>query len=303
MVTLLEKTIKSGGFYQGNLNRIPERIYNVTGPFNVFKSEPCVGKRSMQAYYNPRDYYSIIMHSGNSKIHYAGKSIEIQKQHLVFSSPQIPYKWENSSGSRTGYSCIFSQSFFNNYGNPDHYEVFQPEGGHVFELSDDQVSKVTWLYERMLEETNSDTKHNYEVLRILVSEMVHLTLEMRLSENIDRKQPNSYWRISSLFTELLERQFPLDETHKRMILRSVSEFADHLGVPEFYLIKSIEVTTRKTPKQIINERILQEARVLLKTSNWSLSEIALALGFTNEAHFNNFVKKHLKQIPLGFRVA
>jgi AraC-like DNA-binding protein len=76
-----------------------------------------------------------------------------------------------------------------------------------------------------------------------------------------------------------------------------------LGVPEFYLIKSIEVTTRKTPKQIINERILQEADVLLKNSNWSISEIAFALGFTTVTHFNNFLKKHRKQIPLGFRVA
>jgi hypothetical protein len=30
---------------------------------------------------------------GNSKVHYADKVVEVQKQALSFSNPQIPYKW------------------------------------------------------------------------------------------------------------------------------------------------------------------------------------------------------------------
>jgi AraC family transcriptional regulator, transcriptional activator of pobA len=46
---------------------------------------------------------------------------------------------------------------------------------------------------------------------------------------------------------------------------------------------------------------LQEAKILLKHSNWSVSEIAYALGFNEVTHFNNFFKKHTQLSPLKFR--
>ena len=53
--------------------------------------------------------------------------------------------------------------------------------------------------------------------------------------------------------------------------------------------------------QIIVERILQESKILLKHSAWSVSEIAYALGFTEVTHFNNFFKKQVQLSPLKFR--
>ncbi|CAN5167174.1 hypothetical protein BH20BAC1_BH20BAC1_20710 [soil metagenome] len=65
--------------------------------------------------------------------------------------------------------------------------------------------------------------------------------------------------------------------------------------------KAIKETTEKTTSTLIAERILQEAKILLKHSTWSVSEIAYALGFTEATHFNNFFKKHLQINPTGFR--
>lgn len=51
----------------------------------------------------------------------------------------------------------------------------------------------------------------------------------------------------------------------------------------------------------MGEQILQEAKVLLKYSNWNVSEVAYSLGFTEVTHFNNFSKKQLNQSPTQFR--
>jgi len=101
--------------------------------------------------------------------------------------------------------------------------------------------------------------------------------------------------------ELLERQFPIDDNHRKINLRSASEFADQLNVHVNHLNRAVKETTQKTTSRIIAERILQESKILLKHSNWGVSELAYALGFTEVTHFNNFFKKHVQLSPLKFR--
>jgi AraC family transcriptional regulator, transcriptional activator of pobA len=297
----MEKTESIEDLYKRKFNWIPESISKEIGHFNVFRLEPYVGDRAKPVPYKKRDYYKITMVIGNSKIHYADKVIKVQKQSLVFSNPQIPYKWEHTDSIRSGYFCIFNKAFFYQYGNLDQYTVFQPGGTHVFELSDEQVNKVASVYERMFEEINSDYLHKYDLLRNLVYELLHFAMKMQPSANFDRQQINASQRISLFFIELLERQFPIDETHQRMNLRSASDFANQMSIHVNHLNRAVKETTRKTTTQVIAERILQESKVLLKHSVWSVSEIAYALGFTEATHFNNFFKKHVQLNPLKFR--
>ncbi len=112
---------------------------------------------------------------------------------------------------------------------------------------------------------------------------------------------NASQRISNLFLELLERQFPIDENHKELNLRTASDFAQQLNVHVNHLNRAVKETTDKTTSQIIGERISRESKILLKHSAWNVSEIAYALGFTEVTHFNNFFKKHVELSPLKFR--
>jgi len=101
----------------------------------------------------------------------------------------------------------------------------------------------------------------------------------------------------------LERQFPIDDNHQSMQLRSASDFAGQLNVHVNHLNKAVKDTMQKTTSQIIAERVLQESKILLKHSNWNVGEIAYALGFTEVTHFNNFFKKHTQLSPTKFRNA
>jgi len=101
--------------------------------------------------------------------------------------------------------------------------------------------------------------------------------------------------------ELLERQFPIDDNHQAVNLRSASDYASQLSIHVNHLNTAVKETTQKTTSQIIAERILKEAKILLKHSAWSVSEIAFALGFAEVTHINNFFKKHIQISPLKFR--
>jgi AraC family transcriptional regulator, transcriptional activator of pobA len=67
------------------------------------------------------------------------------------------------------------------------------------------------------------------------------------------------------------------------------------------LNRAVKEIIEKTTTQIIAERILQESKILLKQSAWSVSEIAYALGFVQVTHFDNFFKKHSSTSPSKFR--
>lgn len=288
-------------FYKRKFDWMPDNIKNEIGHFNIFKLEPFVGSNANPVPYKRRDYFKIMLVIGNSKVHYADKVVEVKKQALSFSNPQIPYKWEHLDTIRSGAFCIFNQHFFHQYGNLNQYSVFQPNGNHLFELEDEQVTKLQSLYDRMFEEINSDYKHKYDVLRTLVFELIHFAQKMEPTAAIDKKAIHASQRISTLFLELLERQFPIDDNHRSITLRSASDYAKQLNVHVNHLNRAVKETTEKTTSQLIAERFLQEAKILLKHSAWSVSEIAYALGFTEVTHFNNFFKKHVEISPLKFR--
>ncbi len=297
----MEKIETIEEFYKRKFDWIPDKFENEIGHFNVFRLEPFVGDKAQPVPYKRRDYYKIMLVIGNSKVHYADKVVEVKKQALSFSNPQIPYKWEHLDNIGSGSFCIFNQHFFHQYGNLNQYSVFQPNGTHIFELSDEQVEKTAAIYERMFEEINSDYIHKYDVLRNLVFELLHFAMKIQPSTKLDKQLINASKRISMLFLELLERQFPVDDNHQRVNLRSASDFAEQLNIHVNHLNRAVKETTQKTTSQIIAGRILQESKVLLKQSAWSVSEIAYALGFNEVTHFNNFFKKHVNLSPLKFR--
>jgi len=288
-------------FYKKKFDWIPDNLRNEIGHFNIFKLPAYVDGQPPSIPYKRRDFYKVMLVMGNSEVHYADKVYEVKKQALSFSNPLIPYKWEHLDRIRSGVYCIFNQHFFHQYGNLSQYSVFQPEGTHLFELTDEQTESVNTYFQRMFEEINSEYVHKYDVLRTIVFELIHFALKMQPTAKIDQQPIKASTRISSLFLELLERQFPIDENHQSLQFRSASDFADQLNVHVNHLNRAVKETTDKTTSQIIAERILQEAKILLKHSPWNVSEIAYALGFTETTHFNNFFKKHVEVSPLEFR--
>jgi AraC-like DNA-binding protein len=290
-------------FYKRKFDWIPDNLRNEIGHFNIFKLQPLVDGKAQPVPYKRRDFYKIMLVTGNSQVHYADKVFEVKQQALSFSNPQIPYKWEHLDTIRSGVYCIFNQHFFHQFGELSQYAVFQPEGTHIFELSDEQVNHVNGLFQRMFEEISSEYIHKYDVLRTIIFELIHFAIKIQPAAAFNKQPRNASQRISTLFMELLERQFPIDENHQVVTLRSASDFAKQLNVHVNHLNKAVKETTQKTTSQIIAERVVQEAKILLRHSSWTVSEIAYALGFTELTHFNNFFKKHVLLSPLKFRAA
>lgn len=297
----MEKMQSLEEFYRSKFNRIPENIRNGVGHFNVFTIDEYIGENAKPVVYSRKDYFKITLIIGRNRIHYADKVIDIQKQGLFFTNPQIPYKFEWIDDYKSGIFCVFTPAFFHHFGNLNDYEVFKPGMVPVFELTDEQLGDVTQIFMKMQAEMISDYVHKYDLLRNLIFDLLHYTLKMQPTSKTEKQQPNASQRITHLFLELLERQFPIEDVTQQIRFRSPSEFAGQFSVHVNHLNRVIKEVTEKTTSEIIAERLLQEAKILLRHTDWNISEIAYTLAFKEATHFNNFFKKNMQITPNQFR--
>ena len=153
----------------------------------------------------------------------------------------------------------------------------------------------------MSEELNSDFEYKYDAIRGLIFSLIHEALKMQPANESEASSSNAATRISSLFLELLERQFPIETADQRMRLRSPIDFSEHLSVHVNHLNRSLKEITKKTTSQLIAERVAREARMLLHHTSWNISEIGFCLGFEEPAHFINFFRKYNNETPKNYR--
>ncbi|QHS60856.1 helix-turn-helix domain-containing protein [Chitinophaga agri] len=268
--------------------------------FNVFRiGEPNIEDISVP--FGKKDYYKICIITGNSRIHYADKTFEVQEHGLLFANPQIPYNWEPISSSQQGFSCIFNEAYFNHFGRIKDYPVFKPGGFPVYELTTQELSTIKAIFEQIMNEKEGRFEFRDDAIRTHILQMIHSAIKMRPATNTIPEKVNAAGRIASLFLELLERQFPLENSSSEIQLRSASDFASQMAVHVNHLNKSVKEITNKTTSEIIMQRLLQEAKILLKHTTWPISDIAYALGFEGPTHFSGFIKRQLQLSPSQYR--
>ncbi len=169
-------------------------------------------------------------------------------------------------------------------------------------MSQTQAETFTQLFQKMLAEQDTEYAYKDELIRNYISLLIHEALKMQPLEN-NFKYGNASARITSVFLELLERQFPIERTDRPLKLRTAQEYASYLSVHINYLNSAVKEVTGKSTTTHIGERMVAEAKALLQHTDWNISEIAYALGFEYTTYFNNFFKKRTGAVPKSIRVA
>jgi AraC-like DNA-binding protein len=82
---------------------------------------------------------------------------------------------------------------------------------------------------------------------------------------------------------------------------SIEEIASACNLSRSYFIHAFRETTHRTPHQWLLERRIDRARDLLKHSDYSLSEIAIACGFSDQSHFTRIFSQWVGVPPGAWR--
>jgi AraC family transcriptional regulator, transcriptional activator of pobA len=270
--------------------------------FNVFQIEE---DSNVVREYSRKDFYKICLTTGESLINYAERSFLMKGTILFFANPNVPYSWETISRSYVGYTCLFSEDFYKPSDRTESLQqspLFKIGGTPIFEITEAKREFLNGIFRNMMAEQNTNYAFKDDLIRNYINLIIHEALKLQPAENFDQVK-NAAHRITNVFLELLERQFPIESTGRPLKLRTAQDYATALNLHVNYLNRAVKETTGKSTTTHISERIANEAKALLLHTDWNVADIGYALGFEYPTYFNNFFKRVTGTNPTAIRPA
>lgn len=250
-----------------------------------------------------RDFYKIGLVSGNMTVYYADKVLQIKDTALFFINPNVPHSVVVGSGKINGYACLFTENFITGREKVEILKdspLFRTGDTPLIPLNKEQAAFMTGIFQKMLAVHSGDYHYKGELIRNCIALILHEALRIQPAQNVSHFK-NAATRITHLFMELLEKQFPIERTGESLRMRTAQDFASGLSVHVNYLNRAIKEITGKPTSVHIAERITAEAKALLQHTDWSVADIAYALGFEYATYFNNYFKRMTGTTPKTIR--
>lgn len=166
---------------------------------------------------------------------------------------------------------------------------------HLFiRLTEEARQKLRLLFDVFVDEFKTTDNIQNEMLLVLLKRLIKYITRLAKSEYVPPKKiQDEKFHLIRKFNLLVEANFRTEH--------SVSFYASQLHKSPKTLSNLFALYNNKTPSQVIQDRILIEARRLLVYTRKSVKEISFDLGFEDVAYFSNFFKKHTSLSPLEFR--
>jgi AraC family transcriptional activator of pobA len=167
-------------------------------------------------------------------------------------------------------------------------------GKPAIKLNIIDFKKFTAICDNITEELSLPTDNSKHIL--LKNLLYNFLL---LSEREKRKQGYTELKKGAdldytlLFRDLLESNFTR--------FKSVNDYAQLIFISEKRLGQATAKILGKSPKEIITDRILLEAKRLLVHTSLSVKELGQELGFEDPAYFVRYFKKNMETTPVEFR--
>lgn len=253
--------------------------------------------------YSRKTFYTATLLQGEYSIEFEDKNIELTGNSLLFTSSKIPFGIHALNGIYNGISCIFKEEFItkNNSGyRLLELPIYKPGRQNMYSMTDIQTEKFIEIYNKIFDEKLSDSEYKENLQRNYLLELIFNAQKLDPTDSYI-KINNTTEEITCSFIRLLESQFPIDTQEDTIKLKTAGDFAEHLSLHPNYLNRQVKLSKGRTVSEIIAARIGQEAKILLKLTNWNIAQIAYSLGFEEPSHFNSFFKKHNKISPTDYR--
>ncbi len=232
--------------------------------------------------------------SGTHEIDF--NSYPIQPGSLFFMRPGQTHHWELSEKIE-GYIFFHSQEFYNLLfpnRNVDDYPLFSEHHGspHI-QLNSKEIMPCFKQFRDIHDEYMAEQWLSYRKFALLVDSL-YLDFSRRLiNENqteVIRSSKQSEWvrKLQKLINENFVNE------------KQPAFYANQLNISIKHLNKVVSQSIGKTTRDLIQERVILEAKRLLTHGKANIQEVAFELGFEDASYFSRFFKKISGTSPSKF---
>lgn len=176
----------------------------------------------------------------------------------------------------------------------EEFPYFQFDAPHIINLNQQESEIIQAAFKNIIEEyERKSTEKN-----LLLGNLIYILL-LRIRE-IYRPRVKEI-KTNSSRQEQLANGFRLLVEQYFIEYRTVNDYAEKLLISAKHLSEVVRETFGRSPLQIIHDILLLEAKVQLRATDKSVSEIAYYLKFDDPSHFSHFVKKRTGLSPQDLR--
>lgn len=287
--------------YEFLIDVIPER-YRFGDEIAAFRGidiKEVIGKELMIT-----DSYHIIVKKGSLDLRLNGEFFRhMTAGTLIFCTRSTTVEFVNVSDDFEGCHLWVCRKFMSDLliqKKPFPHSFFSKINDyHLFELT---AQNTALLCERTYNIEKDILRVGHVFHReILLSDFTLLLMDMGDIFTRDEKNDESTKDLAAGRKDAVVMQFMdlLDEFGGKK--REVSFYADKLCITPQYLARLIKTKTGYTVYEHISRRIMIHAKLIMRTNDISIQEVAERLEFADQASFGKFFKKYAGVSPVSYK--
>lgn len=197
----------------------------------------------------------------------------------------------------TGYCIHFKTEFIQpllNSSLTEQFPFFNFETEHIINITNEETQIINKAFKDIIEEYERFSPERDYILRNYIYILLLRIRELyRPHTKTIKKNLSRTDKLANSFRQLVDKNY--------LTLREVKDYASKLNISAKHLSDVVRITFGKSPREMINDMLLLEAKVQLASTDKTVTEIAHDLNFNDQSHFNHFVKKLTGSSPLELR--
>ena len=254
--------------------------------------DPVIGIPALRRQFNL--IYLIL--SGEHDVHLGADYRWLKPNDLVIVPENFLYASTNVRHCK-GYCIHFKTEFIQQLLKgqlSEDFPYFDLEAEHIVNVTEEESTRIQAAFQNIITEYNHSSAEKNHLLRnyihilLLLVRDIYRPYAKKINETATRSM-----RIANQFKHLLEQHF--------IEWREVQQYAAALHNTPKQLTSVVRDSTGKTPRDLINDILLLESKVLLGSTAKTVTEIAHYLRFEDQSHFSRFIRKHTGQTPSQWR--
>lgn len=247
------------------------------------------------------DYFGVILILGGTCLYNLStdeKQYEIRENDILFCVPSEVFKINYVSDDYRAKQIFFSANYIAeagfNYRSNDIFKSFSNSTSNLIQQQLPLFRRLNFHVEELKALNKPETNSYY------FNEMIWHHFSLLIYEIDNYFKETDRIQHTSREEELTTTFFTLVRDHFKEH-HDVQFYADQLFVTRKYLSRVIKKTMSKTPRDIIAQVLLIEAKLLLRNSGANVNEVTSLLNFSDQAIFSKFFKKHAGITPSDYR--